>query len=245
MKKKFSSLVFLVASIINISFAQQIEWDFPTKPGTQAWKSLKSWNERVSACQIEPQKLKTISTSGLVKICSQYPFFTSYGFYDSPIGGFNASLSLFNGYTELMSRKNSLQTIMAVLENENFDELKAESDSLKRAEKTLRWIGLEMLMSNDLEIKKLTSDEKNNFTKKIINIYDKKGAYNKDFGGISDAASCFLSRKLLISMNALKRQEKLEKQKKVDLFDKTMVTDDEFLVQELIMEVKDYCKKLN
>ena len=46
-------------------------------------------------------------------------------------------------------------------------------------------------------------------------------------------------------MNALKRQEKLEKQKKVDLFDKTMVTDDEFLVQELIMEVKDYCKKLN
>lgn len=244
MKKKISSLVFLVVSIANISFAQQLEWDFPTKPGSEAWKNLKSWNERVNACQIESQKLKTISTSGLVRICSQYPFFSSYGFYDSPIDGFNASLIQFNGYTELMSRENSLQAILSVIEEENFDELKGESDSLKRAYKTLRWIGLEMLLCNDSQIKKLTSEEKNNSIKRILDIYDKKMAYKEDFGGISEAVSCFFSRKLLISMNAQKKQEKLEKQKKLDLFDKTMMTDDELLVQEMMTEVKDYRKKL-
>ena len=96
------------------------------------WRALRTPQEREAVCQIENEKIKSLSTAGLIKICTNYPFFMSYGLYSSPIKGFESSMVSFNGYTELMNRENVISEIMDFLMAENFDKLEQTKDSTGR-----------------------------------------------------------------------------------------------------------------
>lgn len=40
-----------------------IDWDYPIKPGTEEWTNFKSGQEMLNACQIPENILKNLSTS--------------------------------------------------------------------------------------------------------------------------------------------------------------------------------------
>ena len=65
MKKKMILLTMLVCPILIFGQA----WDYPVKPGTEEWKSLKSHCEKISVCQIPNEILKNCSTEDLLEIC--------------------------------------------------------------------------------------------------------------------------------------------------------------------------------
>jgi len=87
-------------------FAQA--WDYPIKPGTDKWKTLKTTQDKLDNCQIPVSILGKLTTADLVRLCLNYPLlgdllFSNTGFQD----GFNAISSNFNGFQELLKRKDA------------------------------------------------------------------------------------------------------------------------------------------
>ena len=50
-------------------------YDYPVKPGTDAWKALGSHEDMLNACQIPETTLNRMSTAGLVETVLNYPLF--------------------------------------------------------------------------------------------------------------------------------------------------------------------------
>lgn len=82
-------------------------YDFPIKPGTDAWRALPSRVERGNACQIPESLLHNMSTEGLVETVMNYPFLSDIMAYDSPWLGMQGISAQFNGITELLKRKDA------------------------------------------------------------------------------------------------------------------------------------------
>jgi len=79
---------------------------FPIRPGMPEWASL-TISARLEACQIPQEILKTISTTGLVETCLNYPFLPDMMFSDTPQKGFEGIISRFNGLQELLQRRDA------------------------------------------------------------------------------------------------------------------------------------------
>ena len=88
-------------------------YNYPVKPGTDAWKALGSHAEMLKACQIPETKLHTMSTKGLVETVLNYPLFIDALAYNFPQQGFDAMASQFNGILELLNRKDAGTVLLA------------------------------------------------------------------------------------------------------------------------------------
>ena len=97
--------------------AQNIDYDFPIKPGTDAWKSLKSSQEMIDVCQIPTDILKNLSTARLSKLCLDYPLLGDMLFSNNLQEGFDIVSSKFNGFQELFKRKNAGSELLKLYNN--------------------------------------------------------------------------------------------------------------------------------
>lgn len=79
-------------------------WDYPVKPGTREWKQIKTVEDRISACQIPEDRIKSISTKDLIEVCVDYPLYYSVISAPNIIEGINKVSNEFNGFNELISR---------------------------------------------------------------------------------------------------------------------------------------------
>ncbi len=240
----FLLLILIICSKTNLVWGQKLEWEYPVKPKTEAWAKLKNPQERLDACQMDERSMKSISTKGLVYVCMEHPFFRSYVISDSPFEGFMNLMNKFNGYGELINRKDALTILLDVMKNEDYNQLVNMKDSSAIGGKTLTWLGLEMMMCQDKLIDKLSKDEKNMFLKQYAARYEDKVKYNPYFGGMNHRVTSFLSRKFMKSLGEKISSESKEKQKKFDSFDARMITDDGTVIKEMITQFKNYTKNL-
>jgi hypothetical protein len=124
--KKFKILsLFLVAIAIlvfaimafggeqNSKPATDVAYDFPIKPGTEAWKKFTSHDEMLAATQIPADVLKGMSTRALVETCLNYPLYGDMMAYNSLQQGLDAVISRFNGLQELLKREDAGAELLA------------------------------------------------------------------------------------------------------------------------------------
>lgn len=107
MKKKMILLTMLVCPILIFGQA----WDYPVKPGTEEWKSLKSHCEKISVCQIPNETLKNCSTEDLLEICLNYPLSFDFYAHNSLKVGIDSVKNNFNGLKELFNRKDNFSVL--------------------------------------------------------------------------------------------------------------------------------------
>ena len=112
MKKSTHFKLLIVAVLLitcNNLFSQDPEviWDFPVKPGTAEWKSLKNRHERCNACQIPDDVLPVLSTEQLIEVCLRYPFLIDIRAFDNILTGFDKYSRDFNGFRELIKRSDA------------------------------------------------------------------------------------------------------------------------------------------
>lgn len=79
-------------------------YDFPVRPGSEAWNAAKSHQEMVEITQIPGEVLGSMSTRDLVRTVLDYPLLAEILAFDSPQRGFDVVASRFNGLQELLSR---------------------------------------------------------------------------------------------------------------------------------------------
>jgi hypothetical protein len=86
-------------------------WIYPIRPDMPEWKSFKTHEEKVAACQIPEVTLKKMSTENLIYACLDNPFYGYITAYSNCLVGFERFVSQFNCFDEL-SKRNDYESVI-------------------------------------------------------------------------------------------------------------------------------------
>jgi len=89
-----------------------LPWDYPVKPGSDAWNEFTSNEEQVAACQIPDRVLTSLSTEELTAICLNYPLLYDVFAFDNLNIGLDKLFSDFNGIRELNARTGATEELL-------------------------------------------------------------------------------------------------------------------------------------
>ena len=166
MKLKIFLLVLLFCPLL--IFGQK--WNYPVKPGTKKWATLKSGKDKLKACQIPDDVLRNLPSPDLAILCMEYPLFFEYTAFNDEQQAILIMIENFNGLKELSKRKDGTLSLMKIYsqmkiqENEGYIE-KGENSSV------LHYQYIELLLFSDIFLNKLNVQEQK---KIVVDKYDKK-----------------------------------------------------------------------
>jgi hypothetical protein len=232
----------LYALLLNAASAQSsLRWNYPCKPGTDCWNALTSVEERQTACQIKGIDLNALSTEELLLITMEHPFFRSYVFHDSPSEGLGFALDDFNGLLEFRRRSNAMQVLREVYFRENFNKLESMPDSVQMAAYSLKWIGVELIMSDQRLLNQMSRDEQVDFLKRLHEQLLVKQRYRNVFGGISDVTTASIFCKVMKSLNA-EMLENAANPQNIDLLRNRLIIKDIKELETLLTKFKEFVR---
>lgn len=92
-------------------------YEYPVKPGTEAWFALETHGERAAACQIPEEILSNMTTEALVESVVSYPFITDILLFNSAEDGYTIVRDHFNGLQELEVREDGREALSQYYEH--------------------------------------------------------------------------------------------------------------------------------
>jgi hypothetical protein len=125
-------------------------YNYPVYPGMEEWKRLSSGQEMAEACQVPPDKLKTMSTQAVIQALWEYPLlFEVFHRYQYQMD-FESVFLPNNAYNELKGRTDAGTSLLKRLEvvNPLVSEAKFEFEIL------------ELLMAQDVFLSQLGEKDK-------------------------------------------------------------------------------------
>lgn len=105
---KKAIVIFLALQVTgNLLIAQTVdrEYDFPVKPGTNAWQAFTTHKQMVEATTLPAKTATGLTTRALLETCLNYPLLPDMMAFNSPQQGLEAVIRNFNGLQELVGRK--------------------------------------------------------------------------------------------------------------------------------------------
>ncbi len=210
--KKFLLLVILSFNVLTI-LAQKndLPYDFPIKPGTTAWTKLKSTKEIYDSTQIPSAILKDLSTEALVKTCLNYPNLLLMYAFDDFQKGFNELKNNFNGFQELMIRKDAGNELFKIYQQMNPMQLNESWTSEKQGAFVISIKYVEVIISQYPILNSLSESEKKILTQESIKKFDEKKINLGVFGipGL-ETTSLIMARILEIKNGHYKKAETIQ-----------------------------------
>ena len=106
--KKLIKIFLLIIILVVPVLAQQNsrKYEFPVKPGSAKWKTLKSHAKKLEVLQVPEDILSNISTEHLLQTCMNYPLYTNMIAFNNFQKGIEQIIIEFNGLQELLRREN-------------------------------------------------------------------------------------------------------------------------------------------
>jgi hypothetical protein len=199
MKRLVFILVIIFPCFVLNAKTNDIDWDYPIVPGTNEWKMLKNYKEKVEACQIPVDILHSLSTQRLLELCENYPLLVNIVLFNNVQNGFN-SLKDFNGMRELLTKKD-LSTIL-LNEYSKIDPTEYQMDwhPYKRGMFTLSIKVLELILAQDEVINNLDKNQKKDAVGILLMKKEKKLKGNK-YGFNNIVSIYYAATKIILSDN--------------------------------------------
>lgn len=199
-------LIILLSMIGVCSYSQQIkntDFVYPIKPGEDKWEKMISTEERIASLQIPENILNKIYTERLLNICLDYPYILDVLFYNDYQEGINALRDDFNGFNELLNRKDLGKIILAM--DKKFplelDKLR-DKDIVEKGKFSFRYFILELILAQDNVLATLSINEEDELLDITIQNLKLKTKQPDIFGDISTTPSYFIyAKKALIDSN--------------------------------------------
>lgn len=113
------SILLLTFVSIDMGAQSTKSWDYPIKPGTEAWLALSTHDEMIEACQIPAEVLSTLTTKELIELSLDYPLLGDIFAYDKIEEGINWVSARFNGLQELFKRKDNASLLLDKMKKQN------------------------------------------------------------------------------------------------------------------------------
>lgn len=159
-----------------IIFASQLKaqlkepsWEYPVRPGMDKWEKLKTNEEMTTICQIPEDILTSLTTEDLIRTCMAYPLLPDIFLYDNLKEGFETKLSSFNGFQELLKRKD-LNSALLKIYTEMQPDLTTTQD-FRDNNNTFKFIYIDLLLTQPLVISQLSETQKKEILINALNKY--------------------------------------------------------------------------
>lgn len=179
-------LLIILAFSINIGYSQVINtpYNFPVKPGTDEWRSLKNNKEKVAVCQIPSDVIGDLSTSNLLETCLNYPLLLDIYAFNSFQSGFNKCKNDFNGIAELFKREDISEILIAKYKTQHPSEYDANWTLVKKGKFSIDISLIELFISQPEVLNQLDLNQKKDLTKELLDKYSKYTS-NDIFGSLN------------------------------------------------------------
>lgn len=170
------SILFLILLIPMLAFPQSegVKWDYPVKPGTDVWKSLKNNAEKVEACQVPNGVLTAMDTQELINVCLDYPLLPDIFAFSNIKDGFKKFESDFNGFGELLKRDDVAKELLKKYKSLDPNAIPANETILEKGNYVLSMSFLELFVSHPLMVGKIDTNGKKEIIKELLLKKEKK-----------------------------------------------------------------------
>ncbi len=200
MKTKTAFFTILLYPIV--MFGQT--WDYPIKPGTEKWKNLTTSQAMIDVCQIPEDILQNMNTVDLIQTCLNYPLKGNVYAYANVKDGLEHISLQFNGFKELLLRKDNFKDLKLKLEksivNLNND-LLSDKNMAEKGKNMLDFAIIESFLSFDTVLANSDYKQRKQLAEVTKVILDYKLQNNDKFGILSLTSTSFLLGKTLQKMN--------------------------------------------
>lgn len=232
-------LLVLLVAIPLISVAQNnITWDFPIKPGTEAWAKLSSSQEMIDACHIPNDILITLTTNELAEICISYPLLADMLLTRNFQDGFERTSKIFNGFQELLLRDNAGPSLLRIYEQ--FDLVSFQKTKGNEVKNVFLDMCLDVVMAQPVFLKQLNQEQE----KRLMKISLEKLKTHQQIGSSlyrQKSTTVILSRILTKNAITLKEFDKAWKDK-FFLLNNYFILDDESIIENIEQLAESYLK---
>ena len=196
--KRISFLFYLSVISLSVS-AQEIAtpYSYPIKPGSAEWKKFKSGDEMAIACNIPDLVLKNLNTRALVTTCLDYPLFNEVLAANNLQAGFSSLVGVFNGFRELLNRKDAGKELLMAYQTLNPQNLPLLQNLVERGDFTFKFTYIELLLSQTQITYNLSGEEKRLLRQEALKKFEQKKVLINDFGAFGLNTSAWVLGKLL------------------------------------------------
>jgi hypothetical protein len=189
-------LLFLLGTYSRV-FAQDTFFDYPIKPGSDQWKSLKTHAEKVRVCQLPQNYINLVSTQALAETCLRYPLFLDVFAFNNVRQGWAAIKPRFNGFQELSRRvdaSDALYNYYLILQPNqavNF------ASDIEKGKYTFKLMYLEVLLADDDILANTSTDKCKRIIRELLKKLDEKSTLPSYYGGKSNINSLWVIGKII------------------------------------------------
>ncbi|HKK82158.1 MAG TPA: hypothetical protein VJ909_07910 [Prolixibacteraceae bacterium] len=169
-------IILLTITPFTLLAQKEVTWDYPIKPGTEEWKSLKSYDEKLNAYNFPIEVLEKMNTKNLVKTCLAYPEFRLIMTRNSIQEGYSYIKSIFNGFAELEKRKDSGFQLIDEYRKLKPVEVKNYNELVDQGKHIFKFTYLEILLAQRAILTNMSVNDKKELLELGISNYE--GKYN-------------------------------------------------------------------
>jgi hypothetical protein len=234
-------LLFSFLSITLSSFAQtkELTWNYPVRPGTEQWKQLGSFPEKINAFNIPDTILTKMTTENLVKTCLRYPWWMLIITRDNNQAGYDYLKSVFNGFRELENRKDAGKELLKIYEKMEPEDINLYDTDIKQGKYCFQFTYIETLLAQPNILENTTSEYLDLIVKKTISAYEKKHVHFDKFSYYGISSSCLIIDRLLKIRNLSILNQLKNNLPELDNFDKCGVSGNLELLNKLVYTAKE------
>lgn len=225
-------ILFLLALPVILFAQEEVNWDFPVKPGSEEWKAFQTSDEMVESCQIPNDILQSLSTEKLLNLCLRYPMFLDIHFANNLQDGLNIIIPSFNGFVELLSRKDCPDELLNLYSAEIPCDVQQ-----KKGNNTLRLFYLELLMSHEQIINKLDEPQRKHLLQEALAKLNTK--INKKHSVFYELSSALILTRLV---GLTESKDKIQSDKWLDSFNQRGTLIDSMEVSKIIEITQEFIK---
>jgi len=188
-------------------------WDYPIKPGSEEWKSLPEFIDRLGLLNIPADKLELITTDQLVKICLDYPYFGLIFTRNSLQQGYEFIRNNFNGFRELEGRLDAARYILEEYEKMNPAGFVPESSPTEIGEYMAQFTFIELLLAQYPILNSIDEDTKARIIEETLEKFKGKAGI-KSYGIVGLSTTAFVMGRIIYGLDNnfpnLTNEERLE-----------------------------------
>ena len=198
--RKVLLLIVIMTILSSVLLAQSIDepYDFPLQPGMPEWVDLKTHTDRLNALQIPEDILKRMTTKSLLETCLNYPMFGDVIAYNTIKTGIREVINNFNGFTELLKRKD-----VYILLSERFfsfdpSAINEEWPLIKKGGYPFELIKIELLLGQDIILESANYENKISLLKEALLKHKKMVTLKKYYSDYNHEQILFLMGNILL-----------------------------------------------
>ena len=176
--KSIPIIVFIaiVALCAQIAWGQSV-YEYPIRPGTKEWKNLKNHSEKVMACQLPSEVLKTLSTMQLLDACLEYPLLGDIMAFNNTQHGVDAFKMNFNGIEEFLRRSDRHKVLIDRYANADPAGYKNDWSDINKGEYAYRILVLELIIAQHELLNLLDSSQRRNLVGLLLEVKKQKAQH--------------------------------------------------------------------